>query len=71
MDIYGTTLYPTKDTFKYPKAGEKNSVVSLYLYDVKAGKPTQIPLDAYYIPRLQWTKEANILSVQTLNRHQK
>ena len=70
MDIYGTTLYPTKDTFKYPKAGEKNSVVSLYLYDVKAGKATQIPLDAYYIPRLQWTKEANILSVQTLNRHQ-
>ena len=70
MDIYKTSLYPTQDTFKYPKAGEKNSVVSLHLYDVKAQKAIQIPLEAYYIPRLQWTKEANILSVQTLNRHQ-
>ena len=70
MDMYGTKLYPTQNTFKYPKAGEKNSQVSLYLYEVKEQKATQIPLNAYYIPRIQWTKEANTLSIQTLNRHQ-
>ena len=70
MDMYGTQLYPTQNTFKYPKAGEKNSQVSLYLYEVKEQKATQIPLNAYYIPRIQWTKDANTLSIQTLNRHQ-
>ena len=70
MDIYSTNLYPTQNTFKYPKAGENNSVVSLYLYDVNNQKATKIPVEAYYIPRIQWSKEANILSVQTLNRHQ-
>ena len=70
MDVFGTKLYPTQNTFKYPKAGEKNSVVSLYLYDVNGQKDTQIPVDAYYIPRIQWTNEANVLSIQTLNRHQ-
>jgi dipeptidyl-peptidase-4 len=32
MDMYKKDLYPTADVFKYPKAGEKNAVVSLELY---------------------------------------
>ncbi len=73
MDVYGEELYPTKQTFKYPKAGEKNSKVSLHLYNLKTQKSNEIKLGSFsqdYIPRIAWTKEVNILSVITLNRHQ-
>lgn len=71
MDVYGNQLYPTRQQFKYPKAGEKNAEVTLHLYDI-AGKSTQkidLP-DVYYIPRIQWTNDADVLSIQVLNRHQ-
>ncbi|QAA81539.1 S9 family peptidase [Aequorivita sp. H23M31] len=73
MDVYGSDLYPYPETFKYPKAGENNSVVSLQLYDLASGNTSEIDLSKYnnyYIPRLKWTKENNILSVQLTNRHQ-
>ena len=71
MDVYGQELYPTKTTFKYPKAGEKNSVVTLHFYDVSSGETDKVELEDYeYIPRIKWTNKENILSVQTLNRHQ-
>ena len=71
MDVFGTDLYPTKETFKYPKAGEENAKVSLHLYDVKVGSTASVDLkDAYYIPRIKWMNNSNYLSVQTLNRHQ-
>jgi dipeptidyl-peptidase-4 len=71
MDIYGKTLYPTQQVFKYPKAGEKNAVVTLNLYNVSNHKSTKIDLGNYeYIPRFKWTQNANILSATTLNRHQ-
>ncbi|MDO5104411.1 S9 family peptidase [Capnocytophaga sp.] len=70
MDIYANELYPQQQVFKYPKAGEKNAEVSLHLYDVALNQQREIGIGAYYIPRLQWTNDANFLSVQTLNRHQ-
>lgn len=71
MELYGTSLYPTQEVFKYPKAGEANAVVSLHMLDVKSKSSTEIALkDAYYIPRIQWMNSANKLSVQALNRHQ-
>ena len=73
MDVYGDQLYPTADTFKYPKAGENNSVVSLHIYDLESAKTSKIDLskyNSYYIPRLLWTKDKDILSVQVTNRHQ-
>jgi len=71
MEIYGKTLYPTEHDFKYPKAGEKNSVVTLNIYNLSENKSTKIDLGNYeYIPRFKWTKAANILSATTLNRHQ-
>ncbi|PKP12917.1 MAG: S9 family peptidase [Bacteroidetes bacterium HGW-Bacteroidetes-3] len=71
MDIIGTDLYPTQQVFKYPKAGENNSVVTLNLYNVSAEVTTKINLGAYeYIPRIKWTNNTNLLSVITLNRHQ-
>jgi len=73
MDIYGTGLYPADQTFKYPKAGEKNSKVSLHLYDLLKTEKYQIDLKSfkqYYIPRIQWTKAADQLVITTINRHQ-
>lgn len=73
MDVYGASLYPSASTFKYPKAGEKNSLVSLHLYNVKANALSEVKLGNYsdfYIPRIKWTADAQTLSVQVLNRHQ-
>ena len=73
MNVFGKDLYPTTETFKYPKAGEKNALVSLHLYNVATKAATAINLDNYtdfYIPRIKWTNDANLLSVQVLNRHQ-
>jgi dipeptidyl-peptidase-4 len=64
-------LYPTEYTYKYPKAGEDNSKVTVNIVNVSNGKITPINLGEYeYIPRLSWSKTANKLILQTLNRHQ-
>ncbi|RZS98970.1 S9 family peptidase [Aquimarina brevivitae] len=73
MDVYANELYPQQDVFKYPKAGEKNAVVSLHIADIKAMALDEIKLGDYkdfYIPRIKWTEKPNILSVQVMNRHQ-
>ncbi len=73
MDVYGDGLYPTQQVFKYPKAGEKNALVSLHIYDLKTKKTSKVDLGKYtdfYIPRIKWTNDANVLSAQVLNRHQ-
>lgn len=71
MDIYGTELYPTQDVFKYPKAGEKNSDVTLHVYNLDTKTVADLPLKNYeYIPRIKFSNDASILAVQTLNRHQ-
>jgi len=66
-------LYPKEYRFKYPKAGEKNSVVSVSSYDVASGKTTKMdvgPETNQYIPRVMWTQVPNTLSIQRLNRLQ-
>ena len=73
MDVYGTDLYQKQDVFKYPKAGEPNSTVSLHIYDLETKVIADVDLsqyENYYIPRLQFTNEDDILAVQTLNRKQ-
>ena len=73
MSIFKKELYPTIETFKYPKAGEKNATVSLHIYDVAGNTAKKVDLGNYkdfYIARLKWTNDSNILSAQVLNRHQ-
>ena len=73
MDVFGNELYPSKDTFKYPKAGETNATVSLHIYDVASAETKAVDLSGfvnYYIPRLEWTPDADVLAVQTTNRKQ-
>ena len=64
-------LYPNLHTFKYPKAGEDNSIVTAHLVAAKGGKVRDIDLGSYeYIPRMKWSSTENNLVIQTLNRHQ-
>lgn len=73
MDVYGKELYQTQQVFKYPKAGEANAKVSLHLYDLASGKTSNVDLssyNSYYIPRIMWTEDSNVLSTQLTNRHQ-
>ncbi|MDT0645767.1 S9 family peptidase [Zunongwangia sp. F260] len=73
MDIFGQSLYPSEYTFKYPKAGETNSLVSLHMYDVVSEESQEIDLSEYtdfYIPRIKWSADPMLLSVQVINRHQ-
>lgn len=65
--------YPGLYSYKYPKAGQDNSKVSVWSYDIKSHKAMklQVPLDADgYIPRIKATSDASRLLVLTLNRHQ-
>jgi len=74
MDVYGKNLYPSQQVFKYPKAGEKNSKVSLHIYDLPSAQISEVKLsktyEDFYIPRIKWTNDAETLSAQYMNRHQ-
>ena len=70
MQTYDNTMYPHNVTFKYPKVGEKNSVVTVWIYDVKKGILKQVQTGAAeYFPRLKWTPD-NRLIVFKMNRLQ-
>ena len=73
MDYYNGELYPTKYTFKYPKAGENNSIVSVHIFDETSKKTTTADIGTekdIYIPRIQFTNNPMILSITRLNRLQ-
>ncbi|MEC8361975.1 MAG: DPP IV N-terminal domain-containing protein, partial [Bacteroidota bacterium] len=71
MPVYGS-LYPDPYTFKYPKAGEDNSEVSVHIYTLAEDKSraVAVPKSAHYIPRIKWTKDPATLCIFTMNRHQ-
>lgn len=65
--------YPGFYSYKYPKAGEDNSTVSAWSYDIKSHKINrlQVPLDADgYMPRIKPTNDPMRIVVYTMNRHQ-
>lgn len=65
--------YPGEYSYKYPKAGEDNSKVSLWSYNLKDGKTIalNVPVDADgYYPRILTSPDANSFIVYTMNRHQ-
>ena len=73
MDVYGKELYQTQQVFKYPKAGEANADVSLHIYNLGSEETTKVDVsgyNSYYIPRIEWTNDSDILSAQLTNRHQ-
>ncbi|MDP5172821.1 MAG: S9 family peptidase [Bacteroidia bacterium] len=71
MQLFGS-LYPENDNFKYPKAGEKNSLVSVHIYEVANNGTIQAKISEdsdIYTPRLAWISPSE-LAVMTLNRLQ-
>jgi dipeptidyl-peptidase-4 len=72
MQLWGP-LYPKDYKFKYPKAGEKNSYVSIHVYDLASSKIQKIDAgneSDIYLPRIYWTKDPNQLAFIRLNRLQ-
>lgn len=66
-------VYPGYYSYKYPKAGQDNSKVTAWSYDIKSHRTQQlqIPLDADgYMPRILPTPDANKILIYTMNRHQ-
>ena len=72
MQMWGE-LYPEDYRYKYPKAGEDNSLLSIHVYSLSSGEVTDMDIGAetdQYIPRIKWTQDANLLSILRMNRLQ-
>jgi len=66
-------LYPREVKYKYPKAGEDNSVVTIHTYDLEEGEYALINTGTetdQYIPRILWTASDTALAVLRMNRLQ-
>ena len=73
IDFYNDADYPEKYTYKYPKVGARNSVVSVYVYSLLTKKTRKIDLDLDdqdYIPLLIWTRDMYHFCITRLNRLQ-
>jgi len=71
MTMYGD-LYPELYQYKYPKAGERNSVVSVHVYELESQKTTEVDLGSdedIYIARMTWAAPQK-LAMMHLNRLQ-
>jgi dipeptidyl-peptidase-4 len=67
------SLYPTNYSYKYPKAGEKNAVIAINIFQLKSGKTLHCDLgenDDIYIPRINVCAYNNALIIYRLNRLQ-
>ncbi|MCR9131638.1 MAG: S9 family peptidase [bacterium] len=72
METWGE-LYPQEVRFKYPKAGEENAVVSIHVFDIPTGEITTMDIGDetdQYIPRINWTRNNNLLAIRRMNRLQ-
>ena len=72
-DLKEYAVYPGEQRIKYPKAGEKNSVVDVWVYDIKAGQ--NIKMDTgketdIYIPKIMWRHSGKDLGIFRMNRQQ-
>ena len=64
-------LYPEDYSFKYPKAGEKNSQVTIHLHNLEQNTTKRLELGNYeYIPRIKWTQRSEYLAVMKMPRLQ-
>jgi len=73
FDEFNNQLYPSGYKFKYPKAGEANSVVTIHAYDLASTSDKLMDIGKVidqYIPRIKWTMDANTLSIVRMNRYQ-
>ena len=73
MTMYEGRLYPFNYTFKYPKAGEKNSIVSIHIFTLDSKTTAKMdvgPETDQYIGRIKWLPNSRQLAMIRLNRLQ-
>ncbi|MDX9854785.1 MAG: DPP IV N-terminal domain-containing protein, partial [Tenuifilaceae bacterium] len=73
MNMFRNQLYPENYAYKYPKAGEDNSIVTIHVYNTATGSTNKMdigPETNQYIARIKWTTNANELSMIRMNRLQ-
>ena len=80
LQLDQTKLYSTIDTEAYPKAGQPNPVVDLYVYDIatkastrldiRDGKPFENDVLGYYAYNVQWSPDSKALLFNRTNRRQ-
>jgi dipeptidyl-peptidase-4 len=66
-------LYPETYNYKYPKAGDANSIIEIHVYALQTGKDVTVDIGAekdIYIPRIKWTQVDSKLAVAWMNRLQ-
>ncbi len=66
------SLYFNSLDFHYPKPGADNSTVRIGLINIESGKTMWVPVEGedYYLPRIKFTNDPELLSFQKLNRLQ-
>lgn len=78
IPLYEGNLYPQEMRFKYPKAGEANAAVSLWILELNEKTPRCLLQEdhrtgddaEHYLARIGWTHDAGLAWVQTMNRAQ-
>ncbi|XP_035386537.1 dipeptidyl aminopeptidase-like protein 6 isoform X1 [Electrophorus electricus] len=76
VPMFTGSLYPTSREYHYPKAGEENPIISLYvvnlngpLHTIEMRKPEDPRIGEYYITMVKWATSTK-LAVNWLNRAQ-
>lgn len=72
MQFWGS-LYPENYKYKYPKAGEDNSIVTIHVYHLGPGETINMDIGTetdQYIPRIKWSESQGLLAIQRMNRLQ-
>ncbi len=65
--------YPEQFSYKYPRAGQPNSVVTAWSYDIQSRRTQQLQIPTAaddYMPRIKAAADADRIVVYTLNRAQ-
>jgi dipeptidyl-peptidase-4 len=71
-ELLQNSLYPENYAYKYPKAGEKNSIVTVFTYNVETKNTVKADVGKetdQYIPRLKWTPNGKMV-LYRMNRLQ-
>ncbi|HEY4107890.1 S9 family peptidase [Puia sp.] len=66
-------LHPKQEKISIPQPGDPNPTVRIGVVDVQSGKKVWLKPDEtgdFYIPRIYWTSEPDVLALMTLNRSQ-
>ena len=73
LEYFKDGAYPEQYKYKYPKVGQPNASVSVFIYDLETGKSVKVNTDENadtYYPRMKWTQDPNKLCITKLNRLQ-